>query len=219
MAGTPSPSTRESRRDRTRAELVEIARGIVLEGGAQALSLREVARRAGYAPGALYTYFDGKEALVAALGLDATLALTSYLDSVDPATPPRARLEALSRQYLKFAADEPERYTSVFSGLSVGLDSWEEFVSVGRPFTAIVAAFSDGIGQGVFQAGQRRTADAMAFGLWSLLHGAVVLRAGFLRAMSGQLETPTCDAVSAYLEGLCAPYPPPSARMGKAVSP
>lgn len=43
------------------------ARELVLEKGADALSLREVGARAGYSPASLYEYFDSKESLVGSL--------------------------------------------------------------------------------------------------------------------------------------------------------
>jgi AcrR family transcriptional regulator len=50
-----------------RAHVLAAAREAFVELGLERASLREIARRAGYTPGALYSYFDSKEAVYAAL--------------------------------------------------------------------------------------------------------------------------------------------------------
>jgi AcrR family transcriptional regulator len=50
-----------------RAHVLEAARAAFAELGLERASLREIARRAGYSPGAIYSYFDSKEAVYAAL--------------------------------------------------------------------------------------------------------------------------------------------------------
>jgi len=50
-----------------RALVLDAARAVFAEVGIEGASIREIARRAGYTPGALYSYFDSKEAIYAAL--------------------------------------------------------------------------------------------------------------------------------------------------------
>jgi AcrR family transcriptional regulator len=69
-AGTRSEAraTRESAQAAgRRAHVLAAAREAFVELGLERASLREIARRAGYTPGALYSYFDSKEAVYAAL--------------------------------------------------------------------------------------------------------------------------------------------------------
>ena len=47
--------------------MLQAARTLLREVGAEKLSLRGVAKQAGYAPSALYEYFDGKAALIEAV--------------------------------------------------------------------------------------------------------------------------------------------------------
>lgn len=63
---------RQTLSDARRALVLDAARAVFAESGLEGASLREIARRAGYTPGALYSYFDSKEAVYAAL-LDASL--------------------------------------------------------------------------------------------------------------------------------------------------
>lgn len=50
-----------------RALVLDAARAVFEEHGLEGASMREIARRAGYTPGALYSYFDSKEAIYGAL--------------------------------------------------------------------------------------------------------------------------------------------------------
>ncbi|MFW2357860.1 TetR/AcrR family transcriptional regulator [Hydrogenophaga sp.] len=53
--------------DTRRALVLDAARSVFAEKGVEGASIREIARRAGYTPGAIYSYFDSKEAIYAAL--------------------------------------------------------------------------------------------------------------------------------------------------------
>jgi AcrR family transcriptional regulator len=68
---SPVPTKRdernERRRDQTRAEILDAARGIILRDGLVAFSLAAVADELGLTKPALYYYFDSSEALVFAL--------------------------------------------------------------------------------------------------------------------------------------------------------
>lgn len=69
------PETSNSARDRRAVALADFKRSAILEAsrrvlgreGADGLTMRAVAAEAGYAPGAVYLYFDSKAALLAAL--------------------------------------------------------------------------------------------------------------------------------------------------------
>jgi len=199
MAGAKT-STRQVRHERNRTEILAAARRLVVERGVDALSLREVARRAGYAPAAVYTYFESREALIAAVGSDATTSMAAYLEAVPRDGSARERLVALADAYVRFAAEEPERYRAAFGRLSVALPSWAEFARVAEPFTLIVEAFAEGIADGEFTSPEG--ADAMALGLWTLVHGAADLRSVFLSAYAAEVDRAARESVVAYLKGL-----------------
>lgn len=58
--------------DARRALVLDAARAVFADAGIEGASIREIARRAGYTPGAIYSYFESKEAIYAAL-LDESL--------------------------------------------------------------------------------------------------------------------------------------------------
>lgn len=62
-----------------RRQIIAVARGLMVEGGFQAATMRGIATAAGFANGALKHYFDGKDAIVAAT-FDSVLAeMTQYM--------------------------------------------------------------------------------------------------------------------------------------------
>jgi AcrR family transcriptional regulator len=53
--------------DARRALVLDAARSVFAEAGIEGASIREIAKKAGYTPGAIYSYFDSKEAIYGAL--------------------------------------------------------------------------------------------------------------------------------------------------------
>lgn len=72
-----------------RSAVLDAARSAFLELGLEGASLREIARRAGYTPGALYSYFDSKEAVYAALLGESLDRLNDFVGAAAVAVPAR----------------------------------------------------------------------------------------------------------------------------------
>ncbi|AVT39419.1 TetR/AcrR family transcriptional regulator [Plantactinospora sp. BB1] len=88
------------------ARLVRAGLDLLAEEGVEALSLREIARRAGVSHGAPRRYFPTHRALLAAIAAEGYRELGRRVAEAvgDPAGPdPSARLLALGRLYLEFA--------------------------------------------------------------------------------------------------------------------
>lgn len=98
------------------------AAGAVLEAdGLEALSLREVARRAGVSTAAPYHHFADKQALLVALATDGFDELEAALTrATKRSTTARARLQAVASGYLRFAKQRPALYQLMFSPLLAG---------------------------------------------------------------------------------------------------
>src|SRR6187551_245676 len=85
--------------DDTRALLITAARDLFLEAGESGLSLREVARRVGVSPAAVYRHFEGKEALTFAACTQGFEVFSSYLVRALSAPIPLDRALASCEQY------------------------------------------------------------------------------------------------------------------------
>jgi len=196
--------TRTKRGERTNAEILEAARAHLLEVGLDAFSLREVARRAELSPSALYNHFESKDALVNELAMEAVGLLGGYLERVPRELSAHDRLLALGESYLRFAAEQPERYRLVFDMLVSPAPQWEYFAGVAYPFSLIVEAVSEGLNNGELLDRSGIGASGVAYGVWALVHGFVMLSAHHLANIEDDLAPFQLAGLSAHLDGLSA---------------
>jgi AcrR family transcriptional regulator len=96
------------------AALIAAARAILAEDGAEALSLRAVARRAGVSAMAPYRHFPDKEALLAAVAADGFREFAAALEAADGAAPPGEALLAQGAAYVRFACAHPALFRLMF---------------------------------------------------------------------------------------------------------
>src|ERR1700727_905104 len=99
-----------------RDRLVDAGVELVTSGGTAAVSLREIARRAGVSHGAPRRYFPTHLELLSAVARRgfARLGATRRGAAAGSAEDPRARLAALGRAYLDFAASNCGMYELMF---------------------------------------------------------------------------------------------------------
>lgn len=94
--------------DARRALVLDAARAVFAEHGLEGASIRVIAKRAGYTAGAIYSYFDSKEAIYAALLRE---SLERLQQAVDAARASRARpdrsLAARACAWFHFYARNP----------------------------------------------------------------------------------------------------------------
>ena len=76
--------------DVRRALVLAAARSAFFELGLEGASLREIAKRAGYTPGAIYSYFSSKEEVYGALLGESLERLNAFVDGAQPAPARRA---------------------------------------------------------------------------------------------------------------------------------
>lgn len=160
-----------------RDALVEAARQLLAERGAQGFTLVDAARRAGVSPAAPYRHFRDKDALLAEVALG---GFRNFADRQKGAlaghSDPIAAFRAMGLAYLAFAEEEPGAYAAMFMGKHVGLMPGGAGDS---GFEALVKALRSLIGdpppRGLDPLG-------LACQVWALSHGVAMLSA------SGQLQ-------------------------------
>ncbi|MGC5308997.1 TetR/AcrR family transcriptional regulator [Micromonospora zamorensis] len=168
-----------------RARLVAVGVDLVLSEGQSAVSLREIARRAGVSHGAPRRYFPTHVDLLSAIAREGFADLTARVEEtmrdVDP--DPRTRLTALARTYLDFAAAHRGMFELMFRHDL--LDSGRlRLRDTSLPLFTVLA---DLVAQ------VRRPTDApapvLAGALWANLHGIAQLWAwGSLPLATGATE-------------------------------
>ncbi|MEI5008357.1 TetR/AcrR family transcriptional regulator [Streptomyces sp. PmtA] len=101
-----------------RARLVDVGVELVTKEGVQALSLREIARRAGVSHGAPRRYFPTHLSLLSAIARrgfeDLAARATEAVAAGGPKEDPRARLDVFGRVYLDFARTDRGMYELMF---------------------------------------------------------------------------------------------------------
>src|SRR4051794_39016754 len=100
----PSMRTRRYHHGDLRAALLERAEQTLRDRGAEALSLRELARDLCVSHSAPSRHFRDKRALLDALALTGFARLSAALGEVEASLPFRERLTGLARTYVDFAA-------------------------------------------------------------------------------------------------------------------
>ena len=94
--------------DVRRALVLDAARAVFEKLGIEGASIREIARAAGYTPGAIYFYYDSKEAIYGALLAESLERLNDKVAQAGTvAQDAAAQLEAKASAWFDFYADNP----------------------------------------------------------------------------------------------------------------
>ncbi|MEH0928211.1 TetR/AcrR family transcriptional regulator [Micromonospora sp. CPCC 205558] len=154
-----------------RTRLVAAGADLVLSEGQSAVSLREIARRAGVSHGAPRRYFPTHVDLLSAIAREGFADLTARVEQTmrDVDADPRTRLTALARTYLDFAAAHRGMFELMFRHDL--LDSGR--LRLRETSLPLFAVLADLVAQ------VRRPTDApatvLAGALWANLHGIAQL--------------------------------------------
>ena len=208
VEGRTAPTRRERQRQQTLAEIKTRAVDQVAAGGAGSVSLNAIARAMGMSPAALYRYFDGRDALLAELVVEAYGSLADALQRAAGKMADRAagraagdgaaRLVAVAHAYRDWALAHPNSYLLIFatsSGSGVELAPEATVTAAQRGmdvFLGALAGAADGSGElspelaGQIRAwGQRSRTPEMTPGrlylgllAWTRLHGLISLELG-----------------------------------------
>src|SRR6266508_4557850 len=101
-----------------RRVLIDAALQLVREGGADAVSVREAARRAGVSPGAPFRHFPSRDALMNAVAEEAQRRFRAEIEAAlaeAPAGDPLGRFRCLGLAYLRWAMRNPTHFEIISS--------------------------------------------------------------------------------------------------------
>lgn len=190
----------------TRDDLAQACAELVAEDGLAALSLRRVAERVGIKAPSIYVHFDGKESLLAAARALAAETLGQHLKAQGRRGTARERLLATAIGYLAFAERHPALFALLFLELTSARQSLAEAPDAASPYRLVLARVAEVLGG---EAAVPADVEALGFGIWSLVHGAAVLRQTHLRAFSGPIVDATRRNVDRLLDGWLSGAPAP----------
>jgi AcrR family transcriptional regulator len=101
-----------------RRVLIDAALQLVAEGGMDAVSVREAARRAGVSPGAPFRHFPSRDALIQAVAEEAQRRFRAEIEAALAAAPPGdplGRFRCLGLAYLRWAMRNPTHFEVISS--------------------------------------------------------------------------------------------------------
>lgn len=181
---------RARRRDANLARILDVAAEMVAEGGLESLSMNRLAAAVDYTPGALYRYFDSKDALLSKLVLRILTDVRATLDRAVALLPdrasPLAKTLALAAGYRAFARLEPHRFALLAMTLAqprVLLEAPKDVEPVARMMMAALQPLASSLDEAAAQ-GLLSKGDAIerTLSVFALLEGALLLRKQARRA-------------------------------------
>ena len=164
--------------------IVATARELAEQQGWDAVTTRRLAERIEYSQPVLYSHFRGKREIIGAVALQGATEMAAAVRAATATEDdPRARVTALARAYLDFAAHHPAVYDALFQldgGLTYAQEDTPEPLK--DAFAALMESLSEVAGDGV---------DPGLFTevFWASLHGlATLTRAGRLLPEHAELR-------------------------------
>jgi AcrR family transcriptional regulator len=161
-----------------RLAIIDTASNIIADHGIDRLTIRAVASRLGYSPGALYEYFDSKDAILAALYFEGTDGLGARCEQAITSLPQEATvidaLTALGHAYRRFALEHADLYLLVFGGFkSPPQPESPDYPEANKGgFGMLIQVARRGVEEGVFI---NLPVPVIAVAAWSAVHGFVSL--------------------------------------------
>ncbi len=178
------------RHERMRRRILNAAMQLFLSKGFDNVTMRNIARRVGYSPAALYRYFENRSDIFFALrgqGFEEFLAMQMTTRTISD---PLERLHRHAEVYAEFGLENPEYYKLMFV-LGAPLEQVhekEEWAATAHSFELLKEDIRDCMAAGLMPAAE---VDAAALTFWSVMHGIVSLIIGKRLALHTKAEPDT----------------------------
>lgn len=168
------------------AALLEAGLGLLEAGDGAPPALREVARRAGVSPAAVYRHFPDKAALLTAMAGEGMRRLAAAQAAARAASGAgMAGFNAIGRAYVRFALANPALYRLMFSAAPNRDLLGEPLATTPRPMRQLREDVAELFGAGQDPAAQR----VFALRAWAMVHGLAML------ALDRQVDPATVEAL------------------------
>ena len=164
---------REKHKAEQRAELVAAAHELVQQEGYEGLTIRKLARRVGYAPMSVYSYFADKQEILLALAEDAFATLARRIED-QPADDPLEALRVVMTEYAAFGLGNPNEYRTVFMTGKTHPPEGKTFAEMEADNPAMKALISR-VEACIAAGSLRGDPYAIANMLWAVGHGTISL--------------------------------------------
>ncbi|MFP2926818.1 TetR/AcrR family transcriptional regulator [Pyxidicoccus sp. 3LG] len=172
-----------------RQALVDATLALIRQEDVGAVSLREVARRAGVSAAAPYHHFRDKNALLASVAEEGYRALNRHMEAVfaeGPDARPAEVLRRLARCYVRFALEHPAHFRVMFREEWGDEEKYPGVHAEGMRAFQCLLDWAASARAGSAGAASKADVDTLAFTTWAWVHGLASLwNEGPLRKKSG----------------------------------
>lgn len=190
---SPSPTPGRSRSSAP-AEILKATQALLLEAGAEGLSIRRVSERCGYSAPTIYHHFGDKQGLIDALLEERFRVVYDAMAGIPKSGAPAEHLREMARVFASFARENPSHYRLL---TAPGLREKDPVPSASGARALVWEDLEE-----LDRRGHLATSDLdAAFDvLWAMLHGVISLQIGGHREdLAKDLDELTYDVVEAGL--------------------
>jgi AcrR family transcriptional regulator len=161
----------------TATKCASAARRLLQREGAEAVTMRRVAKTAGFTPMAIYRHYPDRASLLNALADEGFADLGARLAAVKASGSAAARLLKMADAYLDHALEKPRLFELMFLQPRDGARTYPQDFTAGRSPTA---TFLAGVVRWGIETGQLRDDDPweIVFDMGALSHGLIKLYLG-----------------------------------------
>jgi AcrR family transcriptional regulator len=175
-----SEQRREREKDEVRTRILDAARELFALEGVASVTMRRIADRLEYTPGALYRHFPDKAALLQALVVTDYTAFSDAFAALGRISDPLERIRRAGKAYVAFGLAHPHHYQLLFMSLppDEAAGPTVDPASEGDPRTDAYAFMQRAVGEAA-ALGELRPGlndlEAVTRVLWAGVHGVVSL--------------------------------------------
>ncbi len=165
--------------------ILEVARGMLLDGGYHKLSMERIAEELQYAKGTIYNHFKNKETIVIALAIQTMNIRTEMFNRAALFKGlPRERIMAIGTAAETFVRNYPDHFKVEMLIRSSAI--WEKTTEERRQLmqscesrciNIVAGVVRDGIAQGHLSLSPEIIPEELVFGLWSMNYGSFSIMA------------------------------------------
>ena len=205
------PKGRQARllevRETTRRAILDAALDLFISQGYSQVSIRNIAARVEYSPGAIYGYFASKDEIFYALAEEGLRDLGARELADSPSDDPIEDVRAAAWRLYEFSTDQPQYFALVFLERAVPRVSkeYERFAFISEMRSRALARVERCIAEGLFPATTH--AEVALRLLWAPIVGIAALRLSHRMPDSVDIDSLVRDAIATTIAGIRAGAP------------
>lgn len=194
-------------RETTRRAILDAALDLFIANGYAQVSIRNIAIKVEYSPGAIYSYFTSKDEIFFALAEEGFRLLGAKEFTRAPSDDPLDDVRAAAWRLYEFSKEQPEYFALVFLDRHVPRigREYERFTFMAEMRDRALAQVQRCVGEGVFPA--TTNAEVALRLLFAPIFGIVALRLSHRLAPSVDADALVRDAIDTVVAGLRAGAP------------